>query len=58
MQSDIRAFVDLRLAHVAGPEPEEAMLTYLIERRLVLDFLQCQACCIMSNKHMYTPIAS
>ena len=37
MQSDIRAFVDLRLADVAGPEPEEAMLTYLIERRLVLD---------------------
>ena len=38
MQSDVRAFIDLGLVDVDGEaDPEEAALTYLIERRLVLD---------------------
>ena len=44
MQSDVRAFVDLQLTAAAtGPDqedrndPDEQVLTYLIERRLVLD---------------------
>lgn len=36
MQSDVRAFVDLRLVDI-GAENDEAVLIYLIERRLVLD---------------------
>ena len=40
MQSDVRAFVDLQLARPgagAALEREDEVLTYLIERRLVLD---------------------
>ena len=38
MHSDVRAFVSLGLAELdAGADPEAAMLTHLIERRLILD---------------------
>ena len=38
MHSDVRAFIDLGLADVPeGPDQEAGILTYLIERRLVLD---------------------
>ena len=40
MQSDVRAFVDLQLARPGADTPldrEDEVLTYLIERRLVLD---------------------
>lgn len=36
MQSDVRAFVDLRLVDIS-PRTDDAVLAYLIERRLVLD---------------------
>jgi hypothetical protein len=36
MQSDVRAFVDLRLVDIS-PQTDDTVLTYLIERRLVLD---------------------
>jgi hypothetical protein len=38
MQSDVRAFVDLQLAELGtDDDSDDAILTYLIERRLVLD---------------------
>ena len=38
MHSDVRAFIDLGLADIPeGPDQEANTLTYLIERRLVLD---------------------
>lgn len=38
MHSDVRAFIDLRLAEIApGPRQEADVLTFLIERRVVLD---------------------
>ena len=38
MRSDVRAFVALQLVEIApGPDQESQVLTYLIERRLVLD---------------------
>ena len=38
MQSDVRAFVDLELAELGtDDDSDDVILTYLIERRLVLD---------------------
>ena len=38
MHSDVRAFIDLRLVEIpAGPRQEADVLTFLIERRVVLD---------------------
>ena len=38
LASDVRAFVDLRLVEVEpGPDQEAEVLTYLIERRVILD---------------------
>jgi hypothetical protein len=38
MKSDVRAFIELRLVEIPpGPDQESQVLTFLIERRLVLD---------------------
>ena len=38
MQSDVRAFIELRLVEIpSGPDQESQVLTHVIERRLILD---------------------
>ena len=54
MHSDVRAFIDLGLADIPeGPDQEANTLTYLIERRLVLDrvdrFVVAEPSAKMSN---------